>query len=389
MKILFLIDNFSYVGGTERLLSRWSNGMSNIEHDIITIFSDESYSEGRDITYWSHKAKTVTELNFDRPESKGKQLLTVLKAAKIVKKIRKEKKYDYVISCGLLSNSVNGYSRTKIDKTIMSMHITRQYKARTKILYPLSKADGIFTVSKGLEYEIKRAFSFKNTIVRTIFNGLELPTNVSPKQHPTGTIKIASVGRLSHQKGHWHAIHIIKQLIDQNYDVVLNHYGDGEYFNDLKQLASNLYIEDRIIFNGQTSNVLDKLKENDLFIMTSFGEGLPLVVAEAMSVGLPVVSVDFKHGIRDYLMEEYNELPVENPPKFLEYGVLCSKLFDDTPLSLNESNRAIHQEMANGFIKLIDSKELYEKYSNASINRSKRFTIEENVDEILEFIKSI
>jgi glycosyltransferase involved in cell wall biosynthesis len=64
-----------------------------------------------------------------------------------------------------------------------------------------------------------------------------------------------------------------------------------EYERQIRALASELGLDDAIDWVGFTRDVDSELAQIDLFVLPSlFGEGMPMVVLEAMSAGLPVVS---------------------------------------------------------------------------------------------------
>lgn len=68
--------------------------------------------------------------------------------------------------------------------------------------------------------------------------------------------------------------------------------GDGTLRGELEQLAAELGIDDRCHFTGVVSDVPGILSAMDVYAISSANEGLPLSVLEAMSTGLPVVSVN-------------------------------------------------------------------------------------------------
>ncbi|MAJ00868.1 MAG: hypothetical protein CMA10_00465 [Euryarchaeota archaeon] len=89
--------------------------------------------------------------------------------------------------------------------------------------------------------------------------------------------------------------------------------GDGPMMDEMIQFADELGIGDCIDFLGYHSDVLNLLNTFDLFLLTSSVEGLPNVLIEAQSMGVPVVSTDaggsretFEDGITGHLVTEPN-----------------------------------------------------------------------------------
>lgn len=66
--------------------------------------------------------------------------------------------------------------------------------------------------------------------------------------------------------------------------------GGGKLLEAMKALVKQLDIEDRVVFWGYRSDVISILKAADVFVMTSYIEGLPGVILEALSCGIPVIT---------------------------------------------------------------------------------------------------
>ncbi len=105
-----------------------------------------------------------------------------------------------------------------------------------------------------------------------------------------------AVGRFVEKKGFEHLIRAVAIAGDRSaFRVRL--VGDGELRPGLERLARELGVEDRIEFVGWLSNreVGGAMREADLFVAPSVTaadgdmEGMPLVIAEAMATGLPVI----------------------------------------------------------------------------------------------------
>ena len=80
-----------------------------------------------------------------------------------------------------------------------------------------------------------------------------------------------------------------KELRDRNVPVRLLVAGDGEMLPDLKALARQLGVEDRVHWLGNVSDPRTLLQASDIFVLASVGEAFGLVLAEAMACGVPVV----------------------------------------------------------------------------------------------------
>ena len=101
---------------------------------------------------------------------------------------------------------------------------------------------------------------------------------------------IICVGRLEEVKGFEILIDIAKQLENAIAEFQFRIIGAGVEENKLKRLVKVNNIEDKIIFDGFKRNPYPYIANSDILLSTSLAEGFSLVICEAMSLGIPVVS---------------------------------------------------------------------------------------------------
>ena len=110
---------------------------------------------------------------------------------------------------------------------------------------------------------------------------------------PEGAWRIGIVGRISREKGHFMLIDAVRMLIGEEYRMALtvagaSLFGTGDYETEVRRRAEKLDVR----FTGWVENVGETLAELDLLIVPSTAEpGLPRVVLEAFSAGLPVMAM--------------------------------------------------------------------------------------------------
>ncbi|MBC7171107.1 MAG: glycosyltransferase family 4 protein, partial [Polyangiaceae bacterium] len=107
-----------------------------------------------------------------------------------------------------------------------------------------------------------------------------------------GRARILHVGQLSPEKGQLGLLDAFRAVLDEGIDAELRIVGDGPLRAELERHAFVLGLGDRCTFLGRCSEgaVLEHMADADVFAMASFMEGLPVVLMEAMAVGLPVVA---------------------------------------------------------------------------------------------------
>lgn len=101
---------------------------------------------------------------------------------------------------------------------------------------------------------------------------------------------VVAVGRLSREKGFDVLIQAIANLIDGGVNVGLAIAGDGKDRESLERLIANTGHSDRIRLLGFVSDPRILYRAADLYALSSRREGLPNVVLEAMTMGVPVVA---------------------------------------------------------------------------------------------------
>ena len=85
---------------------------------------------------------------------------------------------------------------------------------------------------------------------------------------------------------------VVKELVKVKPETILVLIGVGELEAELKEKANKLEIEKNVIFWGASTNVNELMMMMDVFVMTSFHEGLPVVGIEAQATGLPCIFAD-------------------------------------------------------------------------------------------------
>jgi glycosyltransferase involved in cell wall biosynthesis len=118
---------------------------------------------------------------------------------------------------------------------------------------------------------------------------------------------LGAVGRLVDVKNHALAIDAVAAVPGAALAIV----GEGPLRGALEQQASRLGIRDRVVLVGFRRDARAIIGAADGVVLSSRGEGLPLVVLEALAAGVPIVATAVR-GIRDYLTDGENALLV--PP---------------------------------------------------------------------------
>jgi glycosyltransferase involved in cell wall biosynthesis len=103
---------------------------------------------------------------------------------------------------------------------------------------------------------------------------------------------IICVGRLSPEKGHFGLVTAFEKLRARGVDAELMLIGDGPERAQIEKRVRGSSVAQGVTFLGRLSEAttLAKIAEADLLVLPSFMEGLPIVLMEAMALGIPVVA---------------------------------------------------------------------------------------------------
>jgi glycosyltransferase involved in cell wall biosynthesis len=111
--------------------------------------------------------------------------------------------------------------------------------------------------------------------------------DVMPQKH-----SMVCVGRICEQKGQLLLIEAVKKLHDRGVDINLVLAGDGEMREEVEALIEKYQLTAHVKITGWISSdkVLEHILAEEVMVLPSFAEGLPVVIMEAMSLKKPVIS---------------------------------------------------------------------------------------------------
>ncbi|MEC6127699.1 glycosyltransferase family 4 protein [Acinetobacter ursingii] len=122
---------------------------------------------------------------------------------------------------------------------------------------------------------------------------------------------VVSIGRLTYQKNFEDLLLAWSLINNEISDWSLHIYGTGEELHNLKKLIEERKIRN-VTLKGQTDNVEQVYCNAAFYVMSSRYEGLPMVLIEAQTFGLPIISYDCPHGPAEVIKEDITGFLVEN-----------------------------------------------------------------------------
>lgn len=213
----------------------------------------------------------------------------------------------------------------------------RIYRMVEKIVSPLTNlfiCVSFFDKRIGLRDKVLS----KNSNVVVIHNGAPEPSREFVNHSVHQPIRFVMTARFSNQKDQMSLIRAAKNLPINQYQI--SFVGDGPNLVECKRLVDELGLTSSIKFCGFQRNVPPFLKENDVYVLTSHYEGLPLSVIEAMSYGMPIIASDvggneelIKNKENGFLVHNVEELTkslsffINNPDKIRKMGEKSYSLY--------------------------------------------------------------
>lgn len=139
-----------------------------------------------------------------------------------------------------------------------------------------------------------------------------------------GQLMVLSVGRLAPPKGHAVLLDAIAKLPQpQKGNLQFFIAGDGSLREELEHQANRLDIHEQVTFLGIRQDIPELLRAADIFALPSLWEGLPLVILEAMSAGLPILATHVE-GITDAIQDGKSGIviPIQDPDEMKDKLIL-------------------------------------------------------------------
>ena len=165
------------------------------------------------------------------------------------------------------------------------------------------------SIESNLGIDSSKTHVIYNTIPsRSICSRSKMP---SPLQVKNSAFKFISMGRMVRRKGFDRVIHTAIALKRENIDFVWYILGEGEEKSRLQKMIAENQLEDRVFLPGVFENPFPIISQCDCFVMSSVNEAQPMVLNEALTLHIPVITTDFPSS-REVVESEVFGLITEN-----------------------------------------------------------------------------
>lgn len=225
---------------------------------------------------------------------------------------------DVVIVCGTCAGLILTLVRPFIKaKVIFADHnsIGGEWnnKAIRHMRYLNSKvADFTVTLTEQNTRDYIKYFKHPENKICTIYNWVDSSIFSYVRQYQHREKKIITVGRMEPQKGYDRLIEVAKKLLPRYPEWEWHLYGGGSLKNDIEKQICHYGLESQLIIKGESKKINEEYSKYSIFVLTSYYEGLPLVLLEAKINRLPLVSFDILTGPSEIIQDGVNGFLVKD-----------------------------------------------------------------------------
>lgn len=270
-----------------------------------------------------------TDQKYNIPIQRSPFNIGNIQAYKELKTIIAENQYS-IIHChtplgGVLARLASRNARkagTKVIYTAHGFHFCKGAPLLNWIIYyPIEKflarlTDCLITINTE-DYSLAVDNQFKAARIDLV-NGVGVDTTrfqpVTEKQKKESRLKLGFkqddfllfyAGEFNKNKNQKLLIKAMANLKDELPKARLLFAGEGPLLNECRDLAKSIGVDNRIDFLGFRKDIHEILPACDLAVASSFREGLPVNIMEAMACALPVVA-SYNRGHRELVVDEWN-----------------------------------------------------------------------------------
>ncbi len=345
MKIVYCLNSVNYIGGIERVTIVKANALAELaQNEVYVVVTDNN---GRTPTAPLSDKVHLVDLDINYYQDDWKSRWHVLKGIVLKRREHKRKltrvlndiQPDVVVSVGQAEKYFLPSIRGNWAK-VREMHYEKNYRQRLatsskeKLSAKLSDWYDYKLMIKHYDQIVVLTEEDKEKNWKGYDNVLVIPNPISFESDAVATLgnkKVVSVGRLSPQKNYASLVRAFRKVADRHPDWTLDLFGEGPQHRQLEEQIVALGLSEKVFLRGNTTDVESELLEASCFVLSSIFEGFGIVLIEAMSMGLPVVSYACPCGPKDIISEGENGFLVPvNDEEALADRICC--LIEDKAL---------------------------------------------------------
>lgn len=314
MKIIYCLPGLFNSGGMERVITNKANYLARKGYEVVIVTTEQ---KNRPTFFPLHHTIRIQDLGINYSDDINKNIFS-----KAIGFLSKRYKHQQALTKYLLSESPDItistfgteatflYKIQDTSKKILEIHFSKYFRLQYK-------RKGLWRwVDKLRSWQDERLIPHYDKFVvltnedkgywGSYSNIIVIPnfiTSIPLCQSNVENKVCLAVGRLTYQKGFDLLINAWSIVKSKSPDWQLQIYGSGELYADLNSLVNELHLNEVVKINDATNKIDQVYLSASIYLMSSRYEGLPMVLLEAHSYGLPVVSFACKCGPRDLIKD--------------------------------------------------------------------------------------
>jgi glycosyltransferase involved in cell wall biosynthesis len=291
MKLIFLVTRADTIAGNQVHILELAKILRKHGHDILVVTGAQgSFTE----TLHQMKIPTLACDSLLRAIHPLKDWQALLELRQIIKNFQPDIVAIHSSKAGILGRLACKLNAVPCVFTAHGWAFTegvtqpsrRIYQFLERLLEPL--ANQIICVSE-FDRSIGLGAGMNAQRLITIHNGMsDIPDSLRADAGGGSPVRIVMIARFADQKDYRTLLQACQPIANIQLDLV----GDGSQLDEMKDLASNLEMNDRVNFLGFRKDISEILAQAHIFALISNWEGFPLTTLEAMRAGLPIVVSD-------------------------------------------------------------------------------------------------
>lgn len=331
MKLLYTIHSLYNPGGMERvLLNKIGWLRRNTEWEILVVTTDQ---KGRDLFFPLPEGVRMVDLGVNYSDDNGKSFICKVAGYFRRRRLHRKRLTELLMAerpdvvdclypgeCSFVPDIRDG------SRKVMELHQSKmfhyqynrsgllgladRYRARTdeRLVRRFDRFVVLTEEDARMWGEIPGMRVIPNA-AKDICDGMRPNAGVASLD----VRRVIAVGRLDYQKGFdrlidaWVLVRKDGRFADWRLDI----FGQGEWKEMLQRKIRTLGVGDSARLNAPVKDIAAEYKASSMLVMSSHYEGFPMVMVEAMSAGLPVVTFDYKCGPKDIIDDGRNGLLVK------------------------------------------------------------------------------
>ena len=362
MKITYIVNQITQLGGIERVISMLSNYfVENYGYNIRIVSLNTKDSDKEGFSFDSRIK--IDHCGFSVDEYANRRLLN--RRIRNILKNEEARKTDIIITChGNIADMVALNKRLFSGKIIFTEHASWEYYTKARKIAQIlcyRRADRLVVLTEAAA-KIYRKYGLRN--IEVIPNAVrEIPffKDKGHKKH-----ELIAVGRLEPVKGYDNLIRSIEYAKERLGDWKIIIYGSGSEEENLKEQIRRFGVNDYIRLAGPTDEVLKKLHESSGYLLSSRNEAFPMVVLESLSCGAPVISYGFP-AIKEINLINNAILEVAPRDDYAAFGEAIIRFINDRKLRDTLSKRSLEASKEYSLAKIAKKwRDLFEQLTGSN-----------------------